>query len=71
MVGLINRLGDRMLSAIVPKKEASACQCSGGFWECKCSGGTAMRRWCTENCNCVKSCPSQWQVGDCPYYPVC
>lgn len=70
MVELLNKLGDRMLSAIVPKKEASACNCRGGYYECKCQGGVAWRRWCNENCNCVKSCGG-WYVGDCPYYPVC
>ncbi len=70
MVRLINDLGDRMLGYLVPKAEASACQCSGGYWDCRCYGGTAEKRWCSENCNCVSSC-GDWYVGDCPNGPIC
>jgi hypothetical protein len=65
MVGLLNQVSDRMLSLFVPKRAASACQCSGSYWNCRCVGGTSEKQLCHENCNCVGQCGG-WQVAICP-----
>ena len=71
MIKLVQRLGDRTLRLFVPQREAGACLCGPGDagYEYRCSSAhNWQKRWCSYNCNCVKSCGS-WQTvitGACP-----
>jgi len=50
MLRLFNTLGDKMLSAFVPKVTAqAACQTWKEF--CYCSGVYAISRWCDRGCD--------------------
>jgi hypothetical protein len=61
MTRIVRRLSDRALALFLPEREAGACACSpaDGHYEYRCALPAGwQRRWCSYNCNCVKSCGS-------------
>ncbi|BEL03908.1 hypothetical protein Q0Z83_020990 [Actinoplanes sichuanensis] len=60
-------IGDRMLAALLPKERAGACPCrpGEGYYQYRCVGLDAQRRWCVDSCNCSVSCGSRTKYGLC------
>ncbi len=65
---LLDSVSDRMLALFLPKKEAGACVCfpEDSYYQYRCYlGQYNQRRLCRYNCNCVLSCGSWVDIGDC------
>lgn len=67
MTGAFNRLGDRLLVAMLPKATAAACLPSEHYNECEgpkiCgSGRTRTKYSCTTNCAGIATC---YPIGCC------
>jgi hypothetical protein len=60
-VHLINRMADRLLTAVVPEISAGASKCcskNGQSFgrECSCNDGRLIEQTCTYGCHCAVTC---------------
>ena len=58
----IQRIGEQMLSRVLPTTTAEAAPCCGGGcgYQYRCYNGRYQRRYCCSDCQCRNTCGS-WQ----------